>query len=54
MMQIKHEINYKYKGHNLCWQDWKVVSFKTSYYIIKWNFLKDHQPFKNIYQLNFL
>jgi len=45
MMQVKHEMNYKYKGHNLCWQVWKVMSFKTSFYIIQWNFLKDHEPF---------
>jgi hypothetical protein len=25
IMQVKHEMKYKYKDHNLHWQDWRVV-----------------------------
>jgi hypothetical protein len=50
-MQAMHEMNSKIQKAQLVLTRLKGGALLTSYYIIQWNLLKDHQSFENFYQL---
>ncbi len=57
MMQVRHEIDYEYKSHNLKWQNWKVVFFGLFLILINGTFeriINLLESFSNLFSYKFI